>query len=67
METKTKSVLNESYAGKALEDVATALTAAGYKIRVVPAGVPVMLTENRDLGRATIEVANGKVTFITIG
>lgn len=63
----SKSIINESYAGKALEEVATALTAAGYKIRVVPAGVPVMLTENRDLGRATIEVTAGRVTHITIG
>lgn len=62
-----KQVLNESYTGKKLEEVATALTAAGYKIRVVPAGVPTRLDENRDLGRVTIEVAGGLVTDIRVG
>lgn len=62
-----KEVLNESYAGKKLEEAAAALTAAGYKIRVVPEGVPVRLAENFDLGRATIYVENGVVARISIG
>ena len=62
-----KTLLIESYAGKKLEEVATALTAAGYKIRVVPTGMPIMLTENRDIGRATVEVENGVVVNITVG
>jgi hypothetical protein len=43
------------------------LAAAGYKIRVVTEGVPCSLTENKDLGRATIEVTGGKVVNIIIG
>ncbi len=62
-----KEPLNESYSGKKLEEASIALTAAGYKIRVVPEGVPVVLTENRDIGRATIYVENGVVTRISIG
>lgn len=60
-------ILTESYNGKKLDEVATALSAAGYKISVVPAGVPVRLTENMDLGRATITTENGVVVDIRIG
>lgn len=67
METQKREVLNESYAGKKLEEVASALTAAGYKIRVIPDGVPVRLTENHDIGRASIYVSNGVVARIVIG
>jgi hypothetical protein len=66
MEAQTKQV-NGLYVGKKLEEVATALTAAGYKIRVVPAGVPVRISEQHDIGRATIEVVDGLVTYVKIG
>ena len=66
MEKQTKPV-NAVYVGKTLEEAATALTAAGYKIRVVPAGVPVRISEQHDIGRATIEVVDGLVTYVKIG
>ena len=66
METDRK-LLTESFTGKSLEEVVPAFSAAGYKIRVVMAGMPAMLTENRDPGRVTIEVEGGKVSHISIG
>jgi acetolactate synthase small subunit len=60
-------LLTEQYVGKTLEEIAPMLAAAGYKIRVVTEGVPCSLTENKDLGRATIEVTGGKVVNIIIG
>jgi len=62
-----KPTLNEAYSGKRLDVVVDMLKAAGYKIHVVPEGVPVSLMENRDLGRATVETKDGVVVHISIG
>lgn len=62
-----KQTLNESYVGRTLEDVSAELKSAGYKIVVIPEGIPAPLTENFDGGRATLYTAAGKIVSIVVG